>query len=744
MKTTLRKSIIMGWAWGLSSLTALAQTPVDEPKVGIGLGGIGSWALEFVDVARTMRPFEGAAGGGPVPLDENGWPTTDARTVLFDFRPCCPWLGENQIDDPNRFVPRHVAGVYKISFTGQATVAEVGSNNAVENAQYNAGTNTTTADLVIQEGRWLVILRFTNTRLLPSSSTNSGIKDLKVLRPGYHNRPNQIFRDEYLNAVAPFPVIRYMDFTETNNYNPNFPGVMEWGDRPKVTQATFRGRAPWEYVVELANLTGKDLWINIPVAATDGYVRELANFIRARLTNNNAKIYLEYSNEVWNPGFTQFRYNREAAVAEVARETSGGAATTLNDDAGQCDRNDQQVWGGRRFLRRVKEIGDIFVEVFSPGSRTSFGSKIRPIFAWQIGGWVPFYSCHLTWFERVYGAGSARQYFYGLAGASYINANEAAANATATTILAQMRSNSNRDLGNRRTNVAANWTTSAGERGMCEIAELFGLRCLQYETGPDNGGGDATNVANRVQANRDQAIRDVVIHDLKNNWFDEPQVKGGLIMYFVHCSPFNRYGAWGATEDLDNLNTPKLQGVYNVMGVQADNTPPSAPRNARAELNNNNAVVTWQAATDNVGVSHYRVSLLNSLLATVRANEPLTVTLPNVRAANLFDIKVTALDAFNNESAEVLTALEDFTFGQQLRICPNPAQHQLEISIADAGPYRLALLTATGQVVREQPLETSGPTSQARLDLRTLPAGLYLLRLSDKTGTRTSRIVKVD
>ncbi len=747
MKMDFQKTFSLAVGLALLGTLTLAQTPVDEPKVGIGLGGIGSWALEFVDVARTMRPFEGAAGGGPVPVDENGWPNSDARTVLFDFRPCCPWFGENQIDDPLRYVPKHVAGVYKISFTGQATVVEVGSNNQITNVRFDQATNTTTAELTVQEGRWLIILRFTDTRLTPTSPPNSGFRNLRVLRPGYHNRPNQVFRQEYLNALAPFPVIRYMDFTATNNYNPTFPGVMEWNQRPRIEQATFRGRAPWEYVVELANLTGKDLWINIPVAATDDYVRQLADLLRNGLTNRDAKIYLEYSNEVWNPGFTQFRYNRDAAVAEVNRETSGGATTTLNDDAGQCDhRSDQQVWGGRRFLRRVKEISDIFVDVFSPGSRASFGSKIRPVFAWQIGGWVPYYSCHLAWFERVYGAGSARQNFYGLAGASYVNADGAAANASPAAILTQMRNNSNQNLGNRRTNVAANWTTSVGERGMCEIAEIYGIRCLQYETGPDNGGGDANNVGNRIQANREAGIRDVLVHDLQTNWFDEPQVKGGLIMYFVHCSSSTRYGAWGATEDLDNLNTPKLQAIYTVMGARADNTRPSPPSTVATTFNSttNAATVTWQASTDNVGVSHYRIYVGNSLMATVRASEGLTIALPDMTAASANQVKVSALDAFNNESAETLTAIDDLVFGRELRIYPNPVLHQLEVQVADPGPYRLSLLTPTGQVLVEQTLQANGQTSSARIDTQHLPAGLYLLRLADKTGARTSKIVKVN
>ena len=28
----------------------------------------------------------------------------------------------------------------------------------------------------------------------------------------------------------------------------------------------------WEYLIQLANVSGKDLWLNIPIGATDDYV----------------------------------------------------------------------------------------------------------------------------------------------------------------------------------------------------------------------------------------------------------------------------------------------------------------------------------------------------------------------------------------------------------------------------------------------------------------------------------------
>src|SRR5207248_1234328 len=72
--------------------------------------------------------------------------------------------------------------------------------------------------------------------------------------------------------------------------------------------------------------TGKDIWINIRASATDDYVRQLATLLHVRL-NPALKIYIEHSNEVWNPLFGQNAYNLAATQAEIKK---GGSA--LNRD----------------------------------------------------------------------------------------------------------------------------------------------------------------------------------------------------------------------------------------------------------------------------------------------------------------------------------------------------------------------------------------------------------------------------
>ena len=77
----------------------------------------------------------------------------------------------------------------------------------------------------------------------------------------------------------------------------------------------------------------KDIWINIPVSASGAKVTDTASYVyqlALLLKNGNAftgnrglkpniNIYIEHSNEVWNPFFSQYTWNKLAAQDEVIK-----------------------------------------------------------------------------------------------------------------------------------------------------------------------------------------------------------------------------------------------------------------------------------------------------------------------------------------------------------------------------------------------------------------------------------------
>lgn len=544
----LALALMVGFGSGIgafASVNAAAQTTPYADKIGVELDGIGDGARAkpFVDVAKTLRPWTTTDGNTPAPLDANGWPKSDAMTVLFDIRPVPAW--NPPIDDPDAFQPDW-SGTYKLRFTGQAVLAPGDAGQArIANQRYDAPSNTTTADVIVPKGAGLLVLSFTQTRRTANSPTDTGLTNLRMIRPGYPADTKQVFTNEFLASLQPFRILRFMDWTSTN-HNPGFYGdaghhALNWADRHLPTDATQQDYgtkygAAWEYVIALANRAHKDIWINIPVAATDDYVQQLARLLKKTLAPD-LKIYLEHSNEVWNFGFPQYTYNKLAAVEEV-----GKGRSSLNSDGTQ----DQEEWARRRHAKRLIEIATIFKGVFGAHA---IPARIRPIYAAWVIQPEGYYANVLKWVATTYGP--PKNYFYGIAGAAYFNAEKAAPNASPEEIVRVMRAASDN---NRK------WRTQ-----IQAIAAAYGLKHCQYEVGPDNGGGSTVNVANRIRANRLPSMKELMLHDARDNWF----ARGGdLYMVFAHCSAYSRYGCWGLSEDIANRNTPKWQAIYELTGFK--------------------------------------------------------------------------------------------------------------------------------------------------------------------------------
>ena len=103
-----------------------------------------------------------------------------------------------------------------------------------------------------------------------------------------------------------------MDWNETN-----FHEVERWEERTKADYALqsrpLRGAA-YEYMIQLSNELEADPWFTVPHMADDSYVAELARLIKRDL-DPDLKVYIEYSNEVWNYTFDQTDWVNEQGMA---------------------------------------------------------------------------------------------------------------------------------------------------------------------------------------------------------------------------------------------------------------------------------------------------------------------------------------------------------------------------------------------------------------------------------------------
>jgi len=126
-----------------------------------------------------------------------------------------------------------------------------------------------------------------NIRIVPVACEASGVWPL--------------FQAAYLDGLRPFHALRFMDWINTNGSTQT-----EWSDR--VTPASYtqggEGGICFEYAIDLCNELDADAWVCVPAMASDDYIRRMARLWRDNLEAGR-RIYLEYSNEVWNWMFSQ-------------------------------------------------------------------------------------------------------------------------------------------------------------------------------------------------------------------------------------------------------------------------------------------------------------------------------------------------------------------------------------------------------------------------------------------------------
>lgn len=265
-----------------------AVKPYDGPKlpVGMNLPGFFYWQTGtiFTDVMKSASRFSYYDTGdnildvdGYISVDVNGYPTSIPQDVA----------GRGNVDYYlfliNNYYP---AGRYNIYFDGEGTLDTIYSSVRLDGAQYYVdltgdGTNT-----------WINVI---------SSSSGNHIRNIRILPENYSESDvYPVFFEAYLEGLRPFHCLRFMDWFGTNNSH-----QMKWDDRvAKASYSQGTGMVAYEYAIELCNTLETDAWVNVPHMASDDYIEQMAVLWRDNL-DPGLKIYLEYSNEVWNWGFWQ-------------------------------------------------------------------------------------------------------------------------------------------------------------------------------------------------------------------------------------------------------------------------------------------------------------------------------------------------------------------------------------------------------------------------------------------------------
>lgn len=496
-------------------------------SLGVNLDDNGA----FVNIMNHTNRYQKAKG-----YDGAGYPTSDFELVLMDARPVAEWSG--QIDDPEGYRV-DVSGQYKSSFTGQADITVSGTSVTVENKIYDPQSNTTFFNIIVggypNANHGLVFLSFTNTRRTAADDVNTGITNIKINRPGYDTSSDKIFTDEFIRLCtsADFSCYRFYNVQNIWKGEPEFPAITSWNMRKLPTDASQQPVAGkkdgwcWEYIVELANILKKDVWINIHISCDSAYVANLARFLKEKL-NPAINIYVENSNEVWSP----------------THETEGPYNNAQAKQYG--------ITFDENYARRSVELSRWFADVYG---ENAINSKIRVVLAGQ-HAYNGRSDNHLNYINKTFG--EPKKYIYATSTALYFQSTQANGNPD------EINNGMMQDINSQITNQQAN-TYRLNHINKAKKWGLIG-GCTSYEGGPHlPAGGGNTNLNNQILAHRTPKMGDVTQLNYEEGW---KNIGGGLAMYFTLVSGYNRHGCWGITDDYTKPDRNyKMAAVREIIGT---------------------------------------------------------------------------------------------------------------------------------------------------------------------------------
>ncbi|CAN5570305.1 hypothetical protein BH11ARM2_BH11ARM2_14170 [soil metagenome] len=482
---------------------SLHNPPPAQASLAMNLAGPADWNTElpFVDLFRFTREWisqeEGKAWGqGPkLEVDGRGWvrrlpPGVFAETFLTSY--------ENH----------YPAGDYTVLYDGDGDLAF--GNGAV--------TASAKGRMVLKvdpkRGPFNLQLRRTN----PANP----VRNIRVLLPGteatYRTDP---FNPAFLKRWQGVSALRFMDWMQTNDSK-----IRSWGDRPRLDDASWAPKGiPAEIMIDLANRMKADAWFCVPHLADDGYVRSFAKLAAGRL-DPSLRVYLEYSNEVWNGQFQQQRYAGDQGLK-----------------AGVGEKHWEAGW--HWYARRSGQIFDLWSAAFPK-------TRLVRVLASQAGN--AYVSDQILGFE-----GAAKK-ADALAIAPYMGFMPS-------------------PTGEPKASEVAGWSldrlfATLREKTLPEsigfirdnkkVATRYGLPLIAYEGGQHlvgvaGGENDESLTKLLNDANRDPRMG-ALYDDYLKAWQKEG---GGLFANFSSIGPFSKWGSWGQLEYADDnpAKAPKLAAL---------------------------------------------------------------------------------------------------------------------------------------------------------------------------------------
>ncbi|WP_397543991.1 hypothetical protein [Roseovarius salis] len=291
-------------------LLAPALTRAQDVPMAVNLAGVNDWSTQqpFIDVMKTARGWIGHKPGqwGGVRfselrerglIDENGWPTSIPGDLAS--------IGTLILTDLPEGAEIY-AGRYVLRFDGEGIVEVAG---AARNVRYGEGR---VAFDFTPGGMVLIKIQRTDPR-----GTGDYVRNISVVRQEHEDawRRGEIFNPLWLERMQGFEALRFVNWMQTSDSRHS-----DWAERPLTSDFSYAWRGvPVEVMVRLANRLDAAPWFNMPHLSDDAYSRNFARLVLEKL-DEDAKVYVEFSNEVWNWQFDQADWAEARALERWGKE----------------------------------------------------------------------------------------------------------------------------------------------------------------------------------------------------------------------------------------------------------------------------------------------------------------------------------------------------------------------------------------------------------------------------------------
>ena len=333
-----------------------------------------------------------------------------------------------------------------------------------------------------------------------------------------------IFNPAFLNMLKNFRVVRGMQWLNTDSEGGK---IVNWSARPHLTDAGYGGSygGPVEVVLQLCNAVGADCWVNVPHTANDDYITQMATVAHSML-GTSQKVYIEFSNEVWNSGFPQFHY--AVAQGQLTWPKAGASAD----------------YGANWYGMRTAQTCDIWKAIW----KTDASRVVCVMGAQAYNAWTATQALDCSLWSA---APCAQNHGIGaLATAPYF------ANVTPSAAWASQADNGLSSLFDLL-NTSDEQHTVSYEAKMKTAIAPYNLPIISYEGGQGlvafphyAWGSPISNLY--VSAQRDPRMAAVYAKEL-SDW----KANGGtLYTVFADISPPSVYGNFGALESVYDTTTP--------------------------------------------------------------------------------------------------------------------------------------------------------------------------------------------